>query len=298
MFEKVTMREAGFLWSKGIHTLGDLFTRQAHNKSLNNSIDTGGFPQNIKIKLTNIIRSLTRQEVKFTGGGATEYTHFQLFLESRMVKPSSYIKENYKKEQNGKFEVAPSYYTRRNENIPVPESLEKYKLYYRYIFKLNTPSHQTSFNFQLLNRTVWSSSKAFLSGQVASDRCLKGCPEKANTVHILIDCDLYAYKMWEKIKFIMGKLHKSINLTFWNIMYLQKLDRTRRERNEEILQFISHVRYEIYAEYFRERVVYEPQHIRCHLERAIKNIMNFRMYKCQKSPILKNMIDLLYEYDI
>jgi len=150
----------------------------------------------------------------------------------------------------------------------------------------------------LLNRTVWSSSKAFLSGQVASDRCLKGCPEKANTVHILIDCDAYAYQMWQKIKFIFGKLQKPINITFWTIMYLQKLERTRRERNEEIFQFISHVRYEIYAEYFKERIVYEPQHIRCHLERAIKNIMNFRMYKCQKSPILKNMIDLLYEYDI
>ena len=38
-----------------------------------------------------------------------------------------------------------------------------------------------------MNRTTWTTAKAFLSNQIPTDRCRKECGQKDDTIHILID---------------------------------------------------------------------------------------------------------------
>jgi len=277
--------EAQILWSKSIFTLGDLFQEVNLIKTINTTIEVDRFPPSLAIKLKNIIKLIQKDKLVFNSVH-TEFTHFQLFLESRVLMPSTILKEKFKEEQDRKFDVAPSYYSRIKENIPVPHNKEIFKECYRFIVKLPTPVHQTSFNFHILNRTLWTTEKAYLSGKNETNKCRKNCDQIATSIHILIDCDSLANPIWSLFQSILRSLEKPVHINFFNIMYFVKIERMSKKRNLEIFQIISQLRYCIYSEYHKDRVFYQNAHFASYILKYINAVMEYRLYKCENSPIL------------
>jgi hypothetical protein len=90
-----------------------------------------------------------------------------------------------------------------------------------------------TFSFAVLNRTVWTAKKQSLSGNAGGNRqeedldtgncILCGMPEE--TAHILVNCNNYSYRAWERASTIITLACRAIepengiiNLTFSNII--------------------------------------------------------------------------------
>jgi hypothetical protein len=229
LFFEITHGEAQILWSKNIFTLGDLFQEINLIKSINTTIEVDRFPPSLATKLKNIIKLIQKDKLVFNSVH-TDFTHFQLFLECRILMPSTMLKEKFKQEQDRKFDVAPSYYSRIKDNIPVPHNKEIFKECYRFIVKLPTPVQQTSFNFHILNRTLWTTEKAYLSGKNETNKCRKNCDQIATCIHILIDCDSLANPIWSLFQKILRSLEKPVHINFFNIMYFVKIERMSKKK--------------------------------------------------------------------
>ena len=84
-----------------------------------------------------------------------------------------------------------------------------------------------SFNFQILNRTLFTASKAYKCNIRENDKCIK-CNEKEDTAHLLIDYNNYAYYGQSIIclKILSPQVKESIS--FRNIIFHTKIKGLRR----------------------------------------------------------------------
>jgi hypothetical protein len=111
-----------------------------------------------------------------------------------------------------------------------------YKQAYNTVIKATyATTRAIAFSFAVLNRTVWTARKQFLSGDAGGlgngeDRdpddgnCIL-CGEQEDTAHILTNCDAYSYRLWEIFNAILTETGRQldpqnglVSLNFLNIM--------------------------------------------------------------------------------
>ena len=66
-----------------------------------------------------------------------------------------------------------------------------------------------SLNSQILNKTLFTASKAHECNKRENDKCIE-CNEIEVTAHLLIDCDNYAHDIWTELKICLKILLPSI----------------------------------------------------------------------------------------
>jgi hypothetical protein len=128
----------------------------------------------------------------------------------------------------------PSFYTRRADRLPLPPLTEYCRAYTNIMTNNIATTTAITFSFAVLNRTVWTAKKQALPGNAGGNRqeevldsgqCTL-CGQTEDTAHILVNCNNYSYRAWERTSAIITAACRNldlengrVNLTFSNIMY-------------------------------------------------------------------------------
>merc|ERR1712105_254248 len=119
------------------------------------------------------------------------------YKEEKRFLPKLILKRAYTESNKKLFKNAPSHKTRIRDQLFI---IDEKSLKEAYILSLKMPlsTIYRSFNFQILNRTLFTAEKAFKCRINDYDKCIK-CNDKEDTSHLLIDCDNYAYIIWTEL---------------------------------------------------------------------------------------------------
>ena len=206
----------------------------------------------------------------------------------------SRVYNNWKKNQLVKeIKIPPAFLTRERDGIPVPSEHDFKNAY----LQLNNPllSSKTKENsFNVLNRTLWSKKKAFLSG-IAPDPDCPFCGQPETTEHMLADCDVYAYERWQlltklltaELREISGKFLGSVMITFNNIFYNKEISNLKQyTSNVQISKVVKILIHETRRDIYAKRIAHPssdpgpvlPIRIIAHTKSVLKRIKAFLAY--------------------
>jgi hypothetical protein len=135
-----------------------------------------------------------------------------------------------------------------------------------------------------------------------SGRCLL-CNVPEDTAHILADCDLYSYKLWERFNMHLtaacrrhhpnnGRIH----VTFNNLMYFTPITALPREHTSRITALLIELKRDIYvsrterclAEQGRGRL-YSDQRLDMHISLACYKVMQVIKFRGKDAGILDTL---------
>jgi hypothetical protein len=120
-----------------------------------------GLDPDIWNKVSQIRQSLARQQILRNGIHISENTQHII----RKKGTYSHINRILHKEAlAAEIKAPPSFFTRRQDRMPLPSVDEYCKAYDRLMTCSLTSTTPTAFNFAALNRTVWTAQKQSLSG--------------------------------------------------------------------------------------------------------------------------------------
>jgi len=202
------------------------------------------------------------------------------------------LKDKEKRKQELKWETAPSRQTRIRDGISIPEN-EIYNQAYKRNYKSNFSEYQKALNLSILNRTTWTKSKAFKSGRDDNSKCDK-CDQDETVEHLFLDCDEYAYKIWENLQTIIQETKSKpgvVTLTQENIIYMKGIPLLTHSENEQISEIIQEVKQQIYSSKSNERQTYENTRRNAHLRKCIVQIKKFREANSKDISFCEKLIE-------
>ena len=122
-----------------------------------------------------------------------------------------------------------------------------------------------SFNFQILNRTLFTASKAYKCNIRENDKCIK-CNEIEDTAHLLIDCDKYAYNIWTELNICLKILSPQIkeSISWRNIIFHKKIKGLDYEEMYQFRVLMQIIKYAIYTKR-NENFNFSEVRIRAHM---------------------------------
>jgi hypothetical protein len=171
-----------------------------------------------------------------------------------------------------------------------------------------------TFSFAVLNRTVWTAKKQALSGNAGGNRqeeeldsghCTL-CGEMEDTAHILVNCNNYSYRAWERVNTIITIACRALNpdsgrisLTFNNIMYHTNILSLPQTYKKQITAFILEFKRDIYVrrterctgengERWAGRT-YTDQRIDIHIFMACDRVIQMTKYRGKTATLLEQM---------
>jgi hypothetical protein len=311
--DEIALRRAG------VHTIGQIYDTgdgiMVHSHSALRACPIGLDPS-IWNKVTQVRQALARKQILRNGMHISENTQ-QII---RRKGTYSHINRVLHKEAlAAEIKAPPSFFTRRQDRMPLPSVDEYCKAYDRLMTCTFTSTTATAFNFAALNRTVWTAQKQSLSGNAGGGRqaepvdmgeCdLCGAPE--NTAHILADCNGYSYRLWERFNIHLTaacRMHNPDNpqilVTFHNIMYFKPLTSLPREHASRILALVIELKRDIYVrrterclhrdqdEGGRRGRIYTDQRIDMHISIASNRIIQVLALKGKNGGVLDTLREM------
>ena len=290
---KFTVTDVQHLWDNNIFTVGSLFPpAEDLTRSLERTINLDSFPANTRIKINNLVSDIKVKRLQLSNRICI-FTHCEEFLKRNTLIPSTFIKNKHKEDMSNQFAVAPAYTTRINDGIPVPPA-KSFEAAYKINIKSDFSSYQKAMNLHILNRTLWTNKKSYQSNQLnrLNPNCEK-CPMVEDTIHLLIDCEIYAEKMWALLNLLIKKIKPLSVINFYHILYFIKITGFNKKENEELQQVIQEIKTRIYSEKSSSRTIYAPQHIQAHLKSALVKIQSYRVYKLNRSLMCTQLLHIL-----
>ena len=267
--ERYELKRAGFT------TVSQLFLTdepRSFEKTVNINIPI----RSIQMKINNIIKNIKSKRREFRNAPLTK-NHIEAILIEKKITISKHLKDKEKMKQELIWEAAPSRQTRIRDGINIPEK-EIYNQAYKKNYKSNFSEYQKSLNLSILNRTTWTKSKAFKSGRDNNNKCQK-CEQEETIEHLFLDCDEYAYKLWENLQNIVQETKSKpgvVSLTQENIIYMKGIPLLSQSENEQLSEIIQEVKQQIYSSRSNERQIYENTRRNAHLRKCMVQIRKFR----------------------
>ena len=198
MQNPVTFMEHQELETLGIVTVSQLYETQ-ENGQITNQNNIRLFAQllqthpNLYLKLqslTHLLRHKRRRDV-FPLGITTAHCQIQ-----KDRKLSSEYRKRSREEIDKGIRVPPAYSTRERDGVYHPGEQTFIKAY-DITDNKDIPSKTKEVSFQILNRTIWTNSKAFKSGLEDSDSCMH-CEDTETMEHLLLQCENYSALIWQE----------------------------------------------------------------------------------------------------
>ena len=204
----------------------------------------------------------------------------------------------YKEEMFLRMTAPPSYFTRIRDRLPLPSKDDYCKAYSIIMRAVRASTIAISFSFSILNRTVWTAQKQYLSGnaggrqegveqQQDSGLCLL-CNVREDTAHIIVNCDAYSYRLWELLNQALtttmridDPTRRRIELNFCNIMYHTRIQNLDPQHHKNITALLLEIKRDIYvrrtARYSTPHVhgrIYDDQRIKMHISIACSRLIH------------------------
>ena len=282
--ERLELKRAGFT------TVSQLFLTD-EPRSFEKTVTINIPNQNIQMKITNIIKNIKNKRREFRNAPLTK-NHLEAILIEKKITLSKYMKDREKRKQEHKWDTAPSRQTRIRDGINIPDK-EVYNQAYKKNYKSNFSEYQKALNLSILNRTTWTKSKAFKSGKEDNNKCEK-CDQVETVEHLFLDCDEYAYKIWENLQFIVQETKSNpgvINITQENIIYMKEIPLLTHLENEQLSEIIQEVKQQIYSSRSNERQTYDAIRRNAHLRKSMVQIKKFREANSRDISFCEKLIE-------
>ena len=263
------------LKSAGFTTVSQLFLTD-EPRSFEKTVTINIPIRSIQMKINNIIKNIKSKRRELRNAPLTK-NHIEAILIEKKITISKHLKDKEKMKQELIWETAPSRQTRIRDGISIPEK-EIYNQAYKKNYKSNFSEYQKSLNLSILNRTTWTKSKVFKSGRDNKNKCQK-CEQEETIEHLFLDCDEYAYKIWENLQNIVQETKSKpgvVSLTQENIIYMKGIPLLSHSENEQLSEIIQEVKQQIYSSISNERQIYENTRRNANLRKCMVQIRKFR----------------------
>jgi hypothetical protein len=310
----LTEEDARELRTAGIHNKGQIYDsgdgvmfdshmpiRQKPARIGNNTWD----------RVTQIHLAMKREQ-KYRGG--MHISDYNIALVRRVGTLSHTNRKLYKESLQDEIKAPPSFYTRRADRLPLPPLTEYCQAYTNIMTNSTASTAAITFSFAVLNRTVWTAKKQALSGNAGGNRqeeeldtgncTLCGMPE--DTAHILVNCNNYSYRAWERVSTaiteacrILNPDNGRISLTFSNIMYHTAILSLPPTYKKQITAFLLEFKRDIYARRTERCVgegggrgagrMYTDQRIDIHISMACDRVLHIVKYKGKTATLLEQI---------
>jgi hypothetical protein len=171
-----------------------------------------------------------------------------------------------------------------------------------------------TFSFAVLNRTVWTAKKQSLSGNAGGNRqeedldtgnCIL-CGRTEDTAHILVNCNNYSYRAWERVSMIITLACRAIepengiiNLTFSNIIYHTDILSLPQTYKKQVTSFLLEFKKDIYVRRTERCIsegggrwagrIYTDQRIDIHISMACDRVLQMATYKGKTAALLEQI---------
>jgi hypothetical protein len=298
----------------GIHNIGQLYDTGdgiMYDSHMPLRQKPAGIEQGTWNRATQIHTAMKREQ-KCRGGTHIPETNITLV---RRVGTFSHINRKlYKEALQEEIKAPPSYYTRQKDRLPLPPLTDYCQAYSNIMTNSTASTTAITFSFAVLNRTVWTAKKQALSGNAGGNRqeeeldsghCTL-CGEMEDTAHILVNCNNYSYRAWERVNTIITTACRALNpesgrisLTFNNIMYHTNILSLPQPYKKQVTAFILEFKRDIYVrrterctgengERWAGRT-YTDQRIDIHIFMACDRVIQMTKYRGKTAALLEQM---------
>jgi hypothetical protein len=310
----LTDMDAGRLRTAGIHNIGHLYESgdgimfDSHMPIRQQPAGVG----NATWDKAKQIHASMKREQRCRGG--LHITDYNIAIIRRTGTYSHINRKLYKEALQEEIKAPPSFYTRRADRLPLPSLTDYCKAYTNIMTNSTASTSAITFSFAVLNRTVWTAKKQALSGNAGGNRqeeeldtgncILCGMPE--DTAHILVNCNNYSYRAWERASTIITLACRAIepgngiiNLTFSNIMYHTDILSLPQTYRKQIAAFLLEFKKDIYVRRTERCIgegggrwagrIYTDQRIDIHISMACDRVLQMATYKGKTAALLEQI---------
>ena len=227
---------------------------------------------NVKSKLYNCNRISTASHVIIV---------LNTYKDEKRFRPKIILKQEYKKRYENIYKNAPSLKTRIRDQFFIIDE-KSLKEAYSKSLKMPLSTIYKSFNFQILNRTLFTAEKAFKCKINDNDKCIK-CNNTEDTSHLLIDCDNYAYIIWTELNSCVKIVSPNAKecISWKNIIFHKTIKGIEREDMQQLLILIQILKFAIYSRR-KEIFHFSEIRIRAHLISSANSTINLLERTCKK----------------
>ena len=285
----ITTEENKELRRKNLTTISQLFNN-TEPRSLD-KLEDHQLPRNLQIKIQNIAKNIKNRRQEFKNAPLRR-NHAESILIDKTINLSHLIKKEDKRNQEGKWITAPSRQTRIRDGIPVP-NMDIYNQAYKINYESRFSEYQKALNLSILNRTIWTNSKAFKSNMSEDEKCRK-CGETETVEHIFLNCEEYTEKLWEELKELLQICKTKpgvVTLTQEHIIYLKEITLLTKTQNEETREIMQEIKQLIYGSRHNERQTYEPVRRNAHIRKCIIQIIRHRTCNARNTEFSEKLLE-------
>ncbi len=201
------------------------------------------------------------------------------------IFPLKNLSQTFKKIKRGETDdeirQAPAYLTRIRDGVYIPDP-KTFEDAYMITDSQFIPSKTRELAFQVLNRTLWTSNKAFKSGLKDNPNC-KFCGEVETQEHLLYQCEHYSEQIWNKLgrvittaiadqqtEYIPRIEFTPANITFNKIHPTIQIHVKEKKSREALILLVQETKREIY---FRNQNTPHPEPVPVNQVRIIAHLM-------------------------
>lgn len=278
--------EAVTLSSFGFDHVQQLFKKHEFNQTICFD-ENADFPERLIQEFPNIVSKCKILRSILKTGAFQKNTVIISFAKGALerIKGSKLVRKLQMDNIGDQFRMPPSYQTRIRDGFPVP-SVKDYMLGHVNLHKMDIPTSTLSNSFNILNRTLWTNNKSYLSGKSNSNRCSL-CGANEHTAHLVFECPELAEIYWEILsKAISNYYSKRLECTAFNVIYNIEIQNIPKEEAIMINILIQECkRVLIKKRYDREinprlrEIIYDYHRVKIHLYNILVKIESLFQYK-------------------
>ena len=301
------LRAAGIMNIGFIYELGDGIQSNSHMPI---RIQPAGIHLDIWRKVIALHVKIGREDIRRGGSVIGEYNIITI---RRKARYSQFNRKLYTEELEKEIVAPPSFYTRRADRMPLPTLTEYCRSYTKIMTNSYASTAAIAFCFAVLNRTVWTAKKQALSGNAGGGQ-QEEIPDTGNcticgrvedTAHILVDCDQYSYKMWERMNMHLTPALRTldpeqnrVDLTFSNIMYHTDIMALPKQANKQVNALLMEIKRCIYVRRTERctnnrggHAIVTNQRIDSHIHMACSKVLRNIQYKGKEGKYISCLME-------
>jgi hypothetical protein len=310
----LTNTDASRLRTAGVHNIGHLY-ESGDGIMFDSHMPLRQQPAGINDatweKAKQVHTRMTREQ-KCRGG--LHIADYNIAIIRRTGTYSHINRKLYKEALQEEIKAPPSFFTRRADRLPLPSLTDYCNAYTKIMTNSTASTSAITFSFAVLNRTVWTAKKQSLSGNAGGNRqeedldtgnCIL-CGRTEDTAHILVNCNNYSYRAWERVSTIITLACRaiepengSINLTFSNIIYHTDILSLPQTYKKQVTSFLLEFKKDIYVRRTERCIsegggrwagrIYTDQRIDIHISMACDRVLQMATYKGKTATLLEQI---------
>jgi hypothetical protein len=310
----LTNTDASRLRTAGVHNIGHLY-ESGDGIMFDSHMPLRQQPAGVSDatweKAKQVHTRMTREQ-KCRGG--LHIADYNIAIIRRTGTYSHINRKLYKEALQEEIKAPPSFFTRRADRLPLPSLTDYCNAYTKIMTNSTASTSAITFSFAVLNRTVWTAKKQSLSGNAGGNRqeedldtgnCIL-CGRTEDTAHILVNCNNYSYRAWERVSTIITLACRaiepengSINLTFSNIIYHTDILSLPQTYKKQVASFLLEFKKDIYVRRTERCIsegggrwagrIYTDQRIDIHISMACDRVLQMATYKGKTATLLEQI---------